>query len=379
MKNKLISLRHHQARNAWRDGHRCLALADEAGALDAFRSAQTFDPDLWQASLDLGRLMQQRGAREAALLILAGVVARTDAPEAHLAFASACHESGDYASAFSHYRSAAACLGDSLPNLYFDWAQAALAIDDFRQAARCLQRFQRLQPTDPRPAVLLQALPRLQEYNAQERHAAKALAYIQSGAVLLGTASDDGIDIPTLPSQPLGYTDLAVITQRFVGLSNALRWQWDGFAVGTRSIRPWVQALSRLTGHPIVDRESRQRGQRLIHVELNWCEAAATRLADTRTTTGSAWGLALGVKFGAQATAITALMAMVSVPWFRLGALSRDLADARLYLLPDEAACVPEILRQCREMHQEPSAEQIAYYHTRHPHYVARSLTHHEE
>lgn len=364
--SKLISLRHHQALSAWRDGHRCLALADEAGAIEAFQTATLFDPDLWQAALDLGRLLHQRGANESALAILADVVACADVPEAHLAFAYACRESGDHVRAATHYRVASLSLGDSDPGLYYDWAQTALAMDDFRQAERSLKRFLHLRPTDARALADLQAMPRLKEFPGAERHTAKAVAYIQNGTLLLGTASDDGIDIPILPSQPLGYMDLAVIAMRFVGLATAMGWQWDGYVTGTRSIRPWAQALSSLTGHPVIAREARRPGQRLLHLELNWCEAAATRLADTRSVAGEVFGMALGVKFGARPTNISAVMGMATVPWYRVGTLCRDVPASRLYLVPDTHQCVSEILAPCQRLAHEPSNEQIAYYHRQH-------------
>jgi tetratricopeptide (TPR) repeat protein len=371
--DNLISLRHHQALSAWRDGHRCLALADEAGALAAFQAAETFDPELWQASLDLGRLLQTRGAGEAALTILARVVAHTDVPEAHLAFASACHEAGDYGTASSHYRAASRMLGDFEPSLYFDWAQSALAMDDFGQAQTCLERFQRLRPGDVRVKQLLRSLPRMREFLAGERHTAKVQAYIEHGTVLLGCASDDGLDIRQQPTALMCQADLAVTANRFVGLAKTLSWQFDAFVCGSRSIRPWVQALSRLMELPIVTREESVPGQRLILVELNWCEAAAMRLAELQAETGQAWGMSLGVKFGASPAHFAALTSMVSVPWYRVGAISRDLPASRLYVDPGMNACVPEILSQCRRLGSEPGLEHLRWY-RQHPHFAASSL-----
>ena len=373
MSNNVISLRHHQAVSAWRDGHRCLALADEAGALEAFQAAEGYDPDLWQASLDLGRLLQSRGAREAALSILARVVVRTEAPEAHLAYAAACHDVGDYPTASAHFRAAASLLGDGDATLYLDWSQTALAMDDFPLAQGCLERYQRLRPGDLKVASDLQALPRLQEFPCRQRQSAKAQAYIQHGAILLGCASDDGLDIPQKPTVMLNDVDLAVIASRFAGLTSALQWQFDGYACGTRSIQPWVTVLSRLTGHPVIGREERRPGHRLILVELNWGEAAAGRLADLQALTGQAWGMALGAKFGAPPAPITAVTGMVAVPWYRMGAISRDQPASRLFLNPDLTAHVPEILRQCRHERSEPSLDHIAWYHE-HEHYSAASL-----
>jgi tetratricopeptide (TPR) repeat protein len=371
--NNVISLRHHQAMSAWRDGHRCLALADEAGALEAFQAAEDFDPELWQASLDLGRLLQSRGAGEAALSILAKVVVRTDAPEAHLAFAAACHEAGDHLSASAHFRAASGMLGDCEAVLYYDWAHTALAMDDFSQAQSCLKRFLRLRPGDVRASQLLDSLPRLQEFVAGDRKGVKAQAYIQHGTVLLGSASDDGLDLVQQPTAMLSHADLAVIAKRFAGLAAALDWHFDGYVCGSRSIRPWVQALHRLTGHPVVSRDDCRPGQRLIQVELNWGEAASLRLADLRAETGHGWSLALGSKFGANPAHISAVTAMVSVPWYRMGALSRDLPASRLFLDPDLNANVPAILRQCHRVSDEPGADHTAWY-GRHRRFTAATL-----
>lgn len=373
MSENVISLRRHQAVSAWRDGHRCLALADEAGALEAFQAAERYDPDLWQASLDLGKLLQSRGAYEAALSTLARVVGHTDAPEAHLAFAAVCHEAGDHGTASAHYRAASRLLGDCEATLYYDWALVALAMDDFPLVQTCLRRFLRLRPSDARAQRLLQSLPRLQEFAVGERQGVKAQAYVQHGALLLGCAHDDGLELVQRPTTMLSHADLAVTATRFAALATALDWRFDGFVCGSRSIRPWVEALQHLTGRPIVTRNECRPGQRLLLVELNWCEAAAIRLADLQAETGSAWGMALGARFGANPAAIAALTAMVSVPWYRMGAISRDLPPSRLFLDPNLTTNVPEILRHCRRLANEPSPAFLAWA-RQHRRFTAASL-----
>jgi hypothetical protein len=67
------------------------------------------------------------------------------------------------------------------------------------------------------------------------------------------------------------------------------------------------------------------------------------------------------------------MTAMVSVPWYRVGAISRDLPASRLYLEPDMNGCVPEILQQCRRMNREPGSEHIGWY-RQHRRYTACSL-----
>lgn len=373
---KLISLRYHQALQAWRDGNRCLALTDEVGALASFQAAIRYDPDIWQAYIDLGRLYQRQGAMETALTILARAVVRTEAPEVHLAFANACVEAGDYRRATVHFERATRLLGDAEPDVYFDWALAALAIDDVKQVSTCLARYRRLRPHDPRGAALADEMPRMVEFPAAQRHTPKAQAYIKDRAILLGCASDDGLDIASRPAVSLRYADLAVMASRFLHLAEGLAWDWDGFVVGTRSVRPWVQALSLLTGKPIVGRQALGLGQRLILVEMNWCEAAAIRLLDLQERCGQGWGLSLGIKFGARATALTGLLAMVSVPWYRTGALptSAGQLEAGPYLDANESACIPLILRAFQELAEPESAAQIEYYAGLHRQHLATGL-----
>lgn len=374
---KLISLRFHQAQQAWRDGHRCLALADEMGAMTAFQAAIRFEPDYWQAYVDLGRIYQQQGALETALTILARSVERTEAPEAHLAYARACCEATQYRRATHHYEQAARQLGDAEPEIYFDWAMAALGLDDVHQVMSCLARYCRLRPKDARGRALADEVPRLLEYRPEDRDTPKAQAYIKDRAILLGTADDDGLVIPQRPAASLSYRDLAAVTRRFIEHARGLHWDWDGFVVGSRSVRPWVQALSVLTGRPIIGRDQVGPDQRLLLVELNWCEAAAIRLADLQPRSGGVWGMALGIKFGARATAITGLLAMVSVPWFRTGSLPDrgGRMEPGPYLEANEMASVPAILQALRDLPDDDGDAQVRYYGADHRQTAVRALS----
>src|SRR5690606_5352539 len=124
---------------------------------------------------------------------------RTEAPEAHLAYARACCAAGHFRLASLHYEQAASQLGDAEPEIYFDWAMAALGYDDVRQVMACLTRYCRLRPDDARGRALVDEVPRLLEYRPDERDTPKAQAYIKDRAILLGTADDDGLAIPPRP------------------------------------------------------------------------------------------------------------------------------------------------------------------------------------
>lgn len=92
----------------------------------------------------------------------------------------------------------------------------------------------------------LAACERMSEFDLDGDWGRKGQVYCDSGVIYLGSAKDDGIQIPAYPFYHFTYDDVARTLQRLVALHDHCGWQWQAVVSADTRSDPLALALSTL-------------------------------------------------------------------------------------------------------------------------------------
>lgn len=214
----------------------------------------------------------------------------------------------------------------------------------------------------------ISACQRLAEFPAECTLSLKDRAYCDCGVVYLGSASDDGLDIPPYLFYRFAYRDVARTLHRLVSLSTARAWQWQAVMPADIVSLPVALALSewwQLGTEPL-------RGSRTLVVQALGESSAGLQEAVDRVGDAHSFCLALcwpeewRPDFVGLATPLSSVL-----PWYGERPAGSDQADSLpspwLDVRPAEAIA-RDILFAMRGLPKDPTLEaQLAYY-EQHPH-----------
>ncbi len=159
-----------------------------------------------------------------------------------------------------HYTDALNLLAAPLQHYHHDWAVYHLlgrCLFGLQRYDEAQQAWQQALQRAPTPEAQLEALAHLQKIERQREFrvctSLKDEYYIQSGAICLGSAMDNGLNIQALTDYHLRDIDVAVTLQRFIALAQSSHWQFAGVVAPDLISKPVATALAELLAIPLLN------------------------------------------------------------------------------------------------------------------------------
>ncbi|HYN87854.1 MAG TPA: tetratricopeptide repeat protein, partial [Ardenticatenaceae bacterium] len=225
----------------------------------------------------------------------------------------------------------------------------------------------------------IEGLTRQREFDADAELTVKDRYYCDSGIVYLGTRQDDGIEIPPYFFYNFSYDDLAVTLKRLLAVLEALNLRFDAVAPVDIISHPLAMALARRLS---VGTEPRPNGNTLVVQAVG---ETVEGLQDTLERTPGATSFCLAASWEEDwAPDILGIHTPLpsSVPWYRVGVLSRlrvdpddqspdgagssDVAESFVDPRPAESIAT-EILQALDSVEDDPTlTAQVNYYRVAH-------------
>ena len=230
---------------------RALDLEDNGemeAAIEHHERAVKADPEFADAHVGLGYLHLRLGDDRRAVRSLRKAVRVADHPLAYYNLGWIYEGREEFERAEELYRRALA-IDPTLVDAHLGLASALLNRGRVEEAESSIRRALELDPQNVYGLGLRdEVLPRYAEFGARAagKLTMKEEIYLDLGAVCLGTAGDDGIEIPRENNRAFAERgSLAATLARFLALADAFDWRWDVVVSADEESDPLALALAK--------------------------------------------------------------------------------------------------------------------------------------
>ncbi|OQB26664.1 MAG: TPR repeat-containing protein YrrB [Chloroflexi bacterium ADurb.Bin180] len=240
------------ARNALGNHYRRKGLLTKAA--DEFRCALHLSED-FESCFNLGGVLAELERYEEAVELYRRCI-ELDAndPAAQYELAYCLCGTGKYSEALQLFKT----LSEAHPDdweLHFALGDCYIGLEDYPAALAELQRAVAGAPDDGEKSQVRQALlvaRRHLEFAAYKAVNLKDRLYVDHGAVVLGTAGDDGLTVAADKDRAYSYADVAVTLARLLRLIRDQGWQITAACSTDESAMPLALALARVLEVPVL-------------------------------------------------------------------------------------------------------------------------------
>ena len=240
------------ARNALGNHYRRKGLLTKAA--DEYRYALHLNEDA-ESCYNLGRVLSElERYDEAAELYRRCIKLDADDPNAQYELGYCLCGMGKFAEALKLFQALVEAHPDDW-ELHFALGDCYIGLEDYAGAIAELQRALAEVPEEAEKGPVRDALlvaRRHLEFPAYRSTNLKDRLYIDHGAVVLGTAGDDGLTVNSAKDRAYGYADVAVTVGRLLRLIRDQGWQLSAACSTDEGAMPLTLALARVLDVPVL-------------------------------------------------------------------------------------------------------------------------------
>lgn len=240
------------ARNALGNHYRRKGLLTKAA--DEYRSALQLSEDT-ESCYNLGRVLTElERYEEAAEMYRRCIKLEPEDPSAQYELGYCLCGMGKYAEALKLFQDLSAAHPEDW-ELHFALGDCYLGLEDYPGAIAELERALAKAPQEADEAPVRDALlvaRRHLEFPSFRAANLKDRLYVDHGAVVLGTAGDDGLTIRSDKDRAYGYADVAVTVARLLRLIRDQGWQLTATCSTDEGSMPLALALARVLEVPVL-------------------------------------------------------------------------------------------------------------------------------